>query len=94
MAAHSRWALADPEGTRVARFDHEAMVFNPVSWETHYVLEPGASIIEALMAGPQTAPSLVELLIDPEVSDTDARELIEDGLDALRRLGLIREVAS
>lgn len=89
MAADSQWALVDAPGLRVARFEDRVLAFNPVSWQTHYLVEPAGSVLEALISGPKTTASLCELLIDPEIPEPEAMSLVENALHALLSLGLL-----
>jgi len=86
------WQLADPGQTRVARFGDDALVFNPLSWETHLVRLPALLVIEALAGGPTREADLAAGLIGeddhpagPEASRTELRALLEE----LESLGLL-----
>jgi len=64
------WRLARPDATRIVVFDDEAMVFNPVSWETHLVNLTAAEVIAILRESPMSEPDLVAaLLAAAEVAD-------------------------
>jgi PqqD family protein of HPr-rel-A system len=54
-----RWQLAFPGDTPVLRFDDEALVFNPWSWETHLLNESAALVLDALLAGPRSREEIV-----------------------------------
>ena len=86
------WRLADPAHTRVRRFDDEALVFNPVSWQTHLVGSPGAWLIEALASGPKRESELAAALIDETEAPADnqaARDALRALLEELRGFGLV-----
>lgn len=87
------WQLANPAQTRVSRFDDEALVFNPLSWETHLVGFPALRLIEALANGPKREAELVAEIADDDdgaASDlegvrTETRTLLVE----LESLGLV-----
>ena len=87
------WQLADPEGTKVCRLDDEAIVFDPLSWETHSLNFVASEVIEALAAGPKDVTGLCVWLAGGESSATDveeARKAIEPVVAQLESYGLIR----
>jgi PqqD family protein of HPr-rel-A system len=82
------WQLADPGRTRVARFDDDALVFNPVSWETHLVRLPALLVIEALAGGAQREADLAAGLLDEDDRASDL-EALRALLEELESLGLL-----
>jgi PqqD family protein of HPr-rel-A system len=94
--AGSRWRLVDPSGIRIRRFDDEALVFNPVTWETHLLNGIALRVLDALAAGPRPAAELVAEVCegDPlvEVPASTAGE-IGRFLEELEGLGLAVPVA-
>lgn len=86
-----RWQLARPDDTPVLRFDDEALVFNPATWETHLLNESASLVLAALAGG---ARSVEEIVADvagagevevPEGFAEQVREL----LGQLESLGLV-----
>ena len=87
------WRLADPARTRIARFDGEALVFNPVSWETHLVRPLVSWLLEALEKAPTSDVQLAARLArteddaeDPEAALAEIRTVLKE----LEELGLVR----
>ncbi len=77
------------EGLRVARFDSEAVVFNPVSWQTHLLNDTAVRALEALMSGPQSLADVVTAVLG-DVTHPDHRvEMIQSLLAELEALGLV-----
>jgi PqqD family protein of HPr-rel-A system len=58
-----RWQLAHPGDTAVLRFDDEALVFNPATWETHLLNDSASIVLDALAAGPQTLAEIVGYVV-------------------------------
>jgi PqqD family protein of HPr-rel-A system len=86
------WQLSDPAQTRVARFEDGALIFNPVSWETHLVAAPAIRVVEALARGPLSETELAARVADGE--DDPARSAgvldhVRTVLEELERLGLV-----
>ena len=89
--AGSRWRLVDPSGIRTRRFGDDALVFNPVTWETHLLNGVGMRVLDALSTGAKREAELVE-----EIFATDGggeaiaakREEIARFLDELGKLEL------
>ena len=80
-------------GCRYFVFDDEAVVFNPVTWETH-VLNPSATlVVDRLLSGAVTHAEIESLLA--EVLDENERALATDHaqrlLSDLRSMRLIVE---
>jgi PqqD family protein of HPr-rel-A system len=76
------WQLTNPGQTRVVRLDDEAMVFNPLTWETHLLASPATWVIEALASGAKPEADLAVGFAD----DDDRPEDIEASRTALRAL--------
>ena len=55
-----RWQLSNPADTAVLRFDDEALVFNPATWETHLLNESASIVLDALLEGPRSVDEIVE----------------------------------
>ncbi len=86
------WRLADPAHVRLRRFDDEALVFNPVSWETHLVGPLGAWLIETLASGPKRESELAAALVDEGESPAEreaARDALRPHLEELLGFGLV-----
>lgn len=91
------WRLADPASTRILLFDGEAVVFNPVTWETHILNDAGAAVLGALRDAPRSRHELFELL--GAARDTgDETRVLRDALDRLlaelESVGLIESAGS
>ena len=89
----SRWRLADPAGTRLREFDGEAVVFNPLTWQTHILNDSGRMALSALREAPRTADELVALLTAaaPDVADPSVvRDAVGRLLAELESTGLIQ----
>jgi len=78
-----------PEGLRLARFDSEAVVFNPVSWQTHLLNDTAAYALEALMSGPQTFDDIVTAVLGNVTPPDHTVEMIQSLLAELEALGLV-----
>lgn len=89
-----RWQLAFPEDTPLLRFDDEALVFNPSSWETHFLNEAAAFVVESLHERAQSVEELVAVASRaaeaplPEAFAEQVAELLQQ----LAALGLVRAV--
>ena len=57
--AGSRWRLVDLSGIRIRRFGDDALVFNPVTWETHLLNGVGMRVLDALVTGAKHEAELV-----------------------------------
>ena len=93
--AGSRWRLVDPSGIRIQRFDDDALVFNPITWETHLLNGVGMRVLDALAAGPRREVELVAELYGGDADDADfasKRDEIARFLDDLATLGLAEAV--
>jgi len=94
-AAGSCWRLVDPSGIRVRRFGDEALVFNPITWETHLLNGVAVRVLDGLLSGPKPAARLVaevcegDGLVEGPASMPDE---IGRFLEELRSLGLAEPV--
>ncbi len=74
-----RWRIAEPERVRIVRLADAAVVFNPLSWQTHCLNEAACRIFDALAARSMS----VRELIAETVEGFDALDPVErDGLMA------------
>ena len=92
LAAPTRWRLRNHPDIRVVRFGDEAVVFNPLSWETHLLNETAAHVVDALRRGFTDAEALAADLtaaLDPEASPEAYVDQIERLLEELEGLGLV-----
>jgi PqqD family protein of HPr-rel-A system len=93
--AGSRWRLVDPSGIRVRRFGDEALVFNPITWETHLLNGAAVRVLDGLLSGPRPEAELVaevcegDGLVEGPASMPDE---IGRFLEELRSLGLAEPV--
>jgi PqqD family protein of HPr-rel-A system len=91
----SRWRLVDPSGIRIRRFGDEALVFNPLSWETHLLNGVAMRVLDALAEGPRADTELVAELFgsDPRAGEPRSmRDEIASFLGELDGLGLAERV--
>ena len=89
------WRLTDPAQTRVRQFGDEALVFNPLSWETHLVNDSVTRVIGALARGHQSEHELGAALAGEEGGDVDAEDAgseLRSVLEQLESLGLVSRV--
>jgi PqqD family protein of HPr-rel-A system len=59
----ARWRLAMGDAPEPARFDDGALVFNPLTWETHLVNPAAMQILDALRAAPRDTAALTDVLV-------------------------------
>lgn len=94
--AGTRWRLVDPSGIRIRRFGDEALVFNPLTWETHLLNGAAVRVLDALSAGLRTEASIARdvwgLEGGPDRPDS-ARGEIGQFLEELGSLGLAEPVS-
>jgi PqqD family protein of HPr-rel-A system len=86
-----RWQLSDPADTAVLRFDDEALVFNPATWETHLLNESASLVLGALLEGPRSVDEIVATVrrvCSVPVPDGFADQ-VGDLLGQLESLGLV-----
>ena len=94
-AAGSRWRLVDPSGIRVRRFGDEALVFNPITWETHLLNGVAVRVLDGLFSGPRPEAELIaevcggDGLVEGAASMPDE---IGRFLEELESLGLAKPV--
>lgn len=94
--AHAdRWRLANPDAIRVLRLDEAALVFNPLSWQTHYLNETASCLFDALRGGGKTLGELLAETVEAAASlDTQTREqwmrALQRHLDDLHLMGLVQ----
>lgn len=81
------WRIVGDAPVRLARHGDEVLALNPLSWETHLLTEPAASVVECLATGPLTLHELQEYLEHTweALSSDDIRQAIV----ALERIGLV-----
>lgn len=86
-----RWQLAFPDDTPRLRFDDEALVFNPSSWETHLLNEAAALVLDALVAGPRSVDEIVAEVVNAgEVTVPEGfADQVSELLGQLASLGLV-----
>jgi len=86
-----RWQLTSHPDVRVVRFGTEAVVFNPLSWETHLLNETAAHVVESLRRGPRSVDELAAALVedlDPESPPDVYLSQVAMLMDELAALGL------
>lgn len=69
----ARWRLVPGDAPEPARFDDGALVFNPLTWETHLVNPAAMQILDALRAAPRDTAALADALIDGRELDDAKR---------------------
>jgi PqqD family protein of HPr-rel-A system len=86
-----RWRLSNPVDTAVLRLDDEALVFNPLSWETHLLNESASLVLDALLEGPRSVEEIVARA--REVADAvlpdDFAAQVGELLGQLESLGIV-----
>jgi PqqD family protein of HPr-rel-A system len=84
------------EGIRAFDFDHESIVFNPLSWDAHLLNAAATAVLDLLASGPQSAAAVEEflgdLLVDSEKGEAAAHS--QRLLNELSHLGLIQVFGS
>lgn len=81
-----RWRLAYPDRIRVVRLNDAAIVFNPLSWQTHYLNEAAQCVFDALTDGPLTMGELIAETVDAH-DELSAKETDEWTRTLLTHLG-------
>jgi PqqD family protein of HPr-rel-A system len=81
-----RWRLTYPDHIRIVRLDDAAIVFNPLSWRTHYLNEAAQCVFDALSAGPLTVGELIAETVD-SYDQLSAKETDEWTRTLLTHLG-------
>ncbi len=87
-----RWRLTNHSQLRVVRFDAEAVVFNPLTWETHLLNETAAHAVDSLRHGPKSAWELAAALtkdLDPDSAPDVYVDQIGLLLEELEAFGLV-----
>lgn len=85
-----RWALRAPEGLRIFREGSGALVFNALSWQTHYLNETALRVLEALTCGPRPLEDLVAAALEGSApADALWRSQVLQLLEELERMGLV-----
>lgn len=85
-----RWALRTSEGLRIFREGGEALVFNPLSWQTHYLNETALRVLDALTSGPRPLEDLVAAALEGSApADAHWRSQVLLLLEELERMGLV-----
>jgi PqqD family protein of HPr-rel-A system len=91
---HSVW-LVRQQGTRLRRFDTEALAFNPLTWETHLLIGRAVPVLARLLSSPASLDDLVRAVAAASKDDTPSivpPESVSRVLEELRDLGLIVEM--
>jgi PqqD family protein of HPr-rel-A system len=86
-----RWHLVHPQDIAVLRFDDEALVFNPATWETHLLNESASLVLGTLLEGPRSVDDIVATVTrvsDAAVPDGFPEQVV-DLLGQLESLGLV-----
>src|SRR5262245_38279882 len=90
------YRYAAVEGIRAFDFDHECIVFNPLSWDAHLLNAAAAAVLDLLGSAPQSAAAVEEflrdLLVDSEKGEAagHSQRLLEE----LSHLGLIQTLGT
>ena len=88
-----RWRFIEAQNARIQWFDGEAVLFNPISWDTHILNVSAALIVEQLLVRDCQADEIADALVgegaelDPEAGSM--HQQIASLLDQLQRLGLV-----
>ena len=91
-----RWQLTSHPNVRVVHYGAEAVVFNPLSWETHLLNETAAHVVESLHHGPRSVEELSAALVeglDPESAPEVYADQIAALMVELEAFGLALRVA-
>jgi PqqD family protein of HPr-rel-A system len=94
--ARVRWRFTEHPDVRVVRFGAEAVVFNPLSRETHLLNETAAHVVDSLRRGPQSAWELAAALaedLDPESAPEVYAEQVASLMEDLEGFGLAVRMA-
>jgi PqqD family protein of HPr-rel-A system len=76
---------------RIQRFDDEALVFNPLTWETHFLNGVAARVLDAVSETPTTQAQLVGELCGADEDEAMCAEIVKF-LGELETSGLIEKV--
>lgn len=80
-AGGRRWRLAAIDRARMARYGDELIVFNPLSWQTHYFNASAARVLNALLQGPRGTSELIDAMgldADAQTQERVLSELLGD----------------
>jgi PqqD family protein of HPr-rel-A system len=83
------------QGTRLRRFDAEALAFNPLTWETHLLTGKAVPVLARLLNSPAFFDELVRAVVVESKVETPSMvppESVSRVLEELRDLGLIVEM--
>lgn len=88
-----RWRLS-PTGERalIERFDDQIILFNPASWNTHYLNAAASIMFDELAGGARTVAELAAALGETFADPADSPELathVEAALRDLVSIGLV-----
>lgn len=86
----TEWALSCPGETRWVEFGDDAMLFNPVSWDTHRVSMIIVLVLEALREGADTVPAILQALPPSDLPRSTLEEGVQRALEDLLALGIVR----
>lgn len=89
IAVKGFWERQDPWGQRIARFGDHCMIFNSVSWETHFASAHAADVLELIGERRVSFLELERVLLSADATSEELRELSKL-LAGLEELGLIR----
>jgi PqqD family protein of HPr-rel-A system len=89
-----RWRIAQPEQIRVVHLADAAVVFNPLSWQTHCLNAAACRIFDALAARPMSVRELLaETVQGAETLEPDEADELAAAFDRhvgdLALMGLI-----
>lgn len=75
-------------------FGDDAMVFNPVSWETHRVSTLVVLVLEALMGGMRRVDEVVASLPPSDLTDAALNNAVGQTIHELVQSGIVRRASS
>ncbi len=91
MSVNTAWRAIDDPDLRVVDFDNCSMVFNPITWDTHYVSPLIGAVLGLLRESPYLPTVLAfELAASPD----DAVAMVDPVLSALSQLAAFGLVTS
>jgi PqqD family protein of HPr-rel-A system len=67
------WRLALRNAPPPARFDDGALVFNPLTWDTHLLNPAATQIMDALRTAPCDSDALASALLGERETDAEER---------------------
>ena len=92
LGANTLVKTTSSDGPRIRRFSDEAVVFNPLSGDTHLLAGPMVAVLEAIAAGEKTYPDVWRVFRTHSDTDLPVAELeayLEQALSELAALDLI-----